>query len=76
MNRTLRPGSTDAHQRLEDAYKSEKPRLLARLRAAGRTLEEAEDFVQDIYAETMKRLSFVTASAICPPGSIHCSPGA
>jgi RNA polymerase sigma factor (sigma-70 family) len=49
----------DAHQRLEAAYKSEKPRLLSRLRAAGRTLEEAEDLVHDIYAETIERLPLV-----------------
>jgi len=41
------------------AYKSEKPRFLARLRAAGRTLEEAEDLVHDVYAETMERLDLV-----------------
>ncbi|MBT3273236.1 MAG: RNA polymerase sigma factor [Spirochaetales bacterium] len=46
----------DARKRLEKAYKSEKPRLLARLRAAGRTLEEAEDLLHDTYAETMLKL--------------------
>ncbi len=49
----------DSLRRLEQAYTSEKPRLLSRLRAAGRTLEEAEDLVQDVYAETMERLSLV-----------------
>jgi RNA polymerase sigma factor (sigma-70 family) len=47
---------SDAHRQLERVYKSEKPRLLARLRAAGRTVEEAEDLVHDVYAETMERL--------------------
>jgi RNA polymerase sigma factor (sigma-70 family) len=51
--------NTDAHGRLEQAYKSEKPRLLARVRAAGRTLEEAEDLVHDVYAETLARLLLV-----------------
>jgi RNA polymerase sigma factor (sigma-70 family) len=46
----------DANGRLEQAYKSEKPRLLARLRATGRTLEEAEDLVHDVYAETLAHL--------------------
>jgi RNA polymerase sigma factor (sigma-70 family) len=46
----------DANGRLEQAYRSEKPRLLARVRAAGRSLEEAEDLVQDVYAETLARL--------------------
>ena len=51
----------DAQQRLEQAYRTEKPRLLARLRAAGRTLEEAEDLIHDVYAETMGRLHLVAA---------------
>ena len=51
--------NSDAHQRLEKAYRSEKPRFMARLRRAGRTLEEAEDLVHDVYAETMERLHLV-----------------
>lgn len=47
----------DANHRLGKAYKNEKPRFLARVRAAGRTLEEAEDLIHDVYAETMERLS-------------------
>jgi RNA polymerase sigma factor (sigma-70 family) len=50
----------DAHKRLEQAYRSEKPRFLARLRAAGRTLEDAEDLIHDVYAETIERLHLVT----------------
>ena len=49
----------DAGRRLEQAYRSEKPRLLARVRAAGRSLEEAEDLVHDVYAETLARLPLV-----------------
>ncbi|MCU0277147.1 MAG: sigma-70 family RNA polymerase sigma factor [Acidobacteria bacterium] len=49
----------DAGSRLERAYKSERPRLLARVRAAGRSLEEAEDLVHDVYAETLARLPLV-----------------
>ena len=52
-------GNTDANGRLEQAYRSEKPRLLARVRAAGRSLEEAEDLVHDVYAETLARLPLV-----------------
>jgi RNA polymerase sigma factor (sigma-70 family) len=47
------------HRRLEQAYQSERPRLLARLRAAGRTLEEAEDLVQGVFAEALERLPVV-----------------
>jgi len=49
----------DSYTRLEEAYTREKPRLLARLRAAGRTVEEAEDLVHDVYAEVMERLPLV-----------------
>jgi RNA polymerase sigma factor (sigma-70 family) len=59
MEHDMPADNRDANGRLEDAYKSEKSRLLARLRAAGRTLEEAEDLVHDIYAETMERLPLV-----------------
>jgi RNA polymerase sigma factor (sigma-70 family) len=53
------PPSSDALQRLTEAYKNETPRLMARVRAAGRTLEDAEDLVQDVYAETLERLPLV-----------------
>jgi RNA polymerase sigma factor (sigma-70 family) len=60
MSDTRYPKHIEARQMLERAYKSEKPRLLARMRAAGRTLEEAEDLVHDVYAETLARLPLVT----------------
>ncbi len=56
----MTPESTDSLRRLEQAYTSESPRLVGRLRAAGRTLQEAEDLVQDVYAETMERISLVS----------------
>jgi DNA-directed RNA polymerase specialized sigma24 family protein len=59
MESDLVMGASDAHRRVEQAYRSEKPRFLARLRAAGRTLEEAEDIIHDVYAETMERLHMV-----------------
>lgn len=59
MNEKRIPEQSDSHQRIERAYESEKPRLLARLRSAGRTLEEAEDLVHDVYAETIERLPVV-----------------
>jgi len=49
----------DSRRRLEEAYRSEKPRLLARLRAAGRGLEDAEDLVHDVYTEVMGHLPLV-----------------
>ena len=49
----------DSRRRLAEASRTERPRFLARLRAAGRTLEEAEDLVHDVYAETVERLHLV-----------------
>ena len=46
----------DARRRLDRTYRDEKPGFIARLRATGRTLEEAEDLVQDVYAETLAKL--------------------
>lgn len=57
MNTPRKQG--DSHKRLEEAYTRERPRLLARLRAAGRTLEEAEDLVHDVYAEVLEHLPLV-----------------
>ena len=59
MNNERPRENSDSQMRLEMSYNSEKLRFLARLRAAGRTLEEAEDFVHDVYAETMERLHLV-----------------
>jgi RNA polymerase sigma factor (sigma-70 family) len=57
MNTPRKQG--DSHKRLEEAYTRERPRLVARLRAAGRTLEEAEDLVHDVYAEVLEHLPLV-----------------
>ena len=59
MNDHRNPETIDAHRRLEKAYKSENPRLVARLRSVGRSLEEAEDLEHDVYAETLERLPLV-----------------
>ena len=56
MNEDKARKTGDPYRRLEETYQREKPRLLARLRAAGRTLEEAEDLVHDVYAEVMEHL--------------------
>lgn len=46
-------------ERIEEQYLNDRKRLLARVRAAGRTLEEAEDFVQDMYAEVMEHVAVI-----------------
>ena len=63
----------EANSRLEQAYKIEKPRLLARVRAAGRSLEEAEDLVHDVYAETLARLLILCCILFKDFGSGHSS---
>lgn len=61
MEQMGRPtGRSDDRGRLDGAYRSEKPRLIARVLAAGRTIEEAEDLVHDVYAETLERLPLVS----------------
>jgi len=62
----MTPEQRESHRRLEHAYRSEKPRFMARLRRAGRTLEEAEDIIHDVYAETMERLHLVAGIANLP----------
>lgn len=57
---------TEAKRRLEGAYTSEKGRFLSRLRSAGRSLEEAEDIVHDVYAEVMERLPIVAGIGNLP----------
>jgi RNA polymerase sigma factor (sigma-70 family) len=66
MTHEMTPQLEEMHQRLEQAYRSEKPGFMARLRAAGRTLEEAEDIIHDVYAETMERLRTVTGIVNLP----------
>jgi len=60
MNRNLSYNTRTGYLRLEEVYKSEKPRLLARLLAAGRSLQDAEDLVQDVYTEMLERLPVVS----------------
>jgi RNA polymerase sigma factor (sigma-70 family) len=66
MNNDRPREHSDSRRRLEAAYRSERPRFLARVRAAGRSLEEAEDIVHDVYAETLERLHRVADIANLP----------
>ena len=66
MNEEDRSDSTDSRVRLTAAYTSEKPRLLARMRAAGKSLEEAEDLIHDAYTETWGRLDQLASIANLP----------
>lgn len=59
-----------SQKRLESAYESEKPRLMARMRSAGKSLEEAEDLVHDVFAEIAEGLDFL-AGVNNLPGWIH-----
>ncbi|HUI71673.1 MAG TPA: sigma-70 family RNA polymerase sigma factor [Spirochaetia bacterium] len=59
MSDSQPPHENSAHERIEKVYRSEKPRFLARLSAAGLSMEEAEDLVHDVYVEIMERLPLV-----------------
>lgn len=56
MNQEDRLYSQDSHKRLSRAYETEKPMLMARMRSAGKSMEEAEDLLHDAYTETWGRL--------------------
>lgn len=47
----------ETKEQLTKAYRSEKPGLMARIRAAGKTLEETEDLIHDVYTETWGKLN-------------------
>jgi RNA polymerase sigma factor (sigma-70 family) len=59
MNDNPKQKNSSALRRLEKDYKDQKPRFLARLRAAGHTLEQAEDLVHDVYAKTVEHLPLI-----------------
>ncbi|MGL1893093.1 MAG: RNA polymerase sigma factor [Spirochaetaceae bacterium] len=48
------------NRELQDTYNSEKKRLEGKVLRLGRTLEEAEDFVHDIFTEIMDRFPIVS----------------
>lgn len=66
MKATPGQETREATKRLEGAYSSERGKLLSRLRAAGRSLEEAEDIVHDVYAEVMERLPLIAGIGNLP----------
>jgi len=53
-------------ERVERNFRELKPSLVARLRAGGRSFEEAEDLVQEVYAETLARLPVVSTIRSLP----------
>ena len=56
MNKEERLYSQDSQKRLSRAYETEKPKLMARIRSAGKSLEETEDLIHDVYTETWGKL--------------------
>lgn len=56
MNQKKGLNSQTTEERLSKAYESEKPKLMARVRAAGKSLEETEDLIHDVYTETWGKL--------------------
>ena len=68
--KTMNDTEPPMDSRISDTYRREKPRLMARLRKAGRTLEEAEDILHDIYADTVEYLS-LTAGIVNLPAWLN-----
>jgi RNA polymerase sigma factor (sigma-70 family) len=66
MNTTLVTDAKLSQTRISEAYNSERPRFLSRLLGAGRTLEEAEDLIQDVYAEALEHLPLVSGISNLP----------
>ncbi|MBI9104716.1 MAG: sigma-70 family RNA polymerase sigma factor [Spirochaetales bacterium] len=60
MNNDQRMNNSESLRRLEKAYNSDRKRFMSRMRSAGRSLEEAEDMVHDLYAETLERLPLIS----------------
>ena len=56
MNKEERLYNQNRQERLSSAYETEKPKLMARVRAAGKSLEDTEDLIHDVYTETWGRL--------------------
>lgn len=59
MGDAARLTDSEALEHLETVYRDERPRLIAKLLRAGRSLEEAEDLVHDVYAESLDRLPVI-----------------
>jgi RNA polymerase sigma factor (sigma-70 family) len=59
MKDDLMKKNSESLRRLEQAYKSDRKSLQVRLRAAGRSWEEAEDMVHDLYIETLEHMSIL-----------------
>ncbi len=51
----IKTKTTDT-RRLEESYIQDRLSFFTRIRAAGRTLEEAEDILQDLYTEAVDRI--------------------
>jgi RNA polymerase sigma factor (sigma-70 family) len=49
----------DSNRRLAEAYTGGRSRFMRRLRAAGRSIEEAEDILSDVYVQIIERLHVV-----------------
>ena len=59
MKRAAVSNNRISRERLEKAYASEKSSLMARARKSGRTWEEAEDLVHDVYTELTEGLDLI-----------------
>lgn len=58
MEQNKKENSRKTRYQVETAYYSERKQLTTRLRSMGRSLEDAEDMVHDLYAELLERIPF------------------
>lgn len=56
----MKQGNEETRRRLADAFSADSSGYLARLRRAGKSLEEAEDVVQDVWAEAIEKLPLLS----------------
>ena len=59
MNDDLKTKNKESLRRLESSYSKQKAGFTARLRAAGRSLEEAEDIIHDLYEEMVRYMPVI-----------------
>jgi len=59
MKDDLKQKNSESLRRLETAYETDRKSFQARMRRTGRSIEEAEDMVHDLYLETLERMPLI-----------------
>ena len=71
LNQEGQQNRQNSRKQLSRAYLSEKTALKARIRKAGKTWEETEDLIHNVYTETRDRLHSM-AQIINLPAWLNC----